>query len=281
MIICMLVFGGVLIILFVLWEKFLAPKSFIPFSLLKSRTLIGGSISNAQTYLVYYIWTSYFSSSLQVVQGLSVTRAGYIFNIHSIGWCVTGIATGFVIKATGRYKSLALYFGIPLQILSTGLMIYLSRPNSKVASIVVVQIFLSLADGLIFISAITAVMAAVDHHDHLAGVLALYNMIFTTFQAIGATISGAIWTSTFPKYLANNLPSSARSEVMTIYSSLYAQLSYEVGSPIRTAISLSYTEAMQKLFIAATAIITVGVVSTFVWKDIKIPTEKRNVNVPA
>lgn len=39
MIICMIVFGGLLLIAFALYEKYLAPKTFIPFSLLTDRTV--------------------------------------------------------------------------------------------------------------------------------------------------------------------------------------------------------------------------------------------------
>ncbi|EXJ71038.1 uncharacterized protein A1O5_06031 [Cladophialophora psammophila CBS 110553] len=59
------------------------------------------------------------------------------------------MASGFLIKITGRHKWLAIFIGLPLQILSTGLMIYLSRLHSKTASIVAVQIFFSLGDGII------------------------------------------------------------------------------------------------------------------------------------
>ncbi|KAL2433820.1 MFS siderochrome iron transporter 1 [Exophiala dermatitidis] len=279
MIICMIVFGGFAIILFGFWEKYLAPKSFIPYPLLKSRTVIGGSVSYAQTYLVYYCWTSYFTSSLQVVQGETVTNAGYIYNIHNIGWCVAGIAAGAFIKVTGRYKWLALFLGLPLQLLTTGLMIYLSKPNSKTGSIIAVQVFLSLGDGIIYMSAVIAVMAAIDA-EHIATVLALYNMIGTTFQAVGATISVAVWTKSFPEYLAKNLPASAQSNLMAIYSDITTQLSYPKGTPERVAIDLSYSQAMEKLFITGTCIILVGVISTVVWRDIRVSREKSAGTVP-
>lgn len=41
MIIAMFVVGAVALIAFILYEKFLAPKSFIPFSLLMDRSVIG------------------------------------------------------------------------------------------------------------------------------------------------------------------------------------------------------------------------------------------------
>ncbi|KAJ4525058.1 hypothetical protein HRR83_000714 [Exophiala dermatitidis] len=245
MIICIIVFGGFAIILFGLWEKYLAPKSFIPYPLLKSRTVIGGSVSYAQTYL-------------------TVTNAGYIYNIHDIGWCVAGIAAGAFIKVTGRYKWLALFLGLPLQLLTTGLTIHLSKPNSKTGSIIAVQVFLSLGDGIIYMSAVIAVMAAIDA-EQIVTVLALYNMIGMTFQAVGATISVAVWTKSFPEYLAKNLPASAQSNLLAIYSDITTQLSYPKGTPGRVAIDLSYSQAMEKLFITGTCIISVGVISTVVW----------------
>ena len=43
-IICMLVFGAILLILFPIYEKFLAKKSFIPFGLLTDRSVIGACL---------------------------------------------------------------------------------------------------------------------------------------------------------------------------------------------------------------------------------------------
>lgn len=39
MIVCMIIFGGLLLIAFALYEKFIAPKTFIPFGLLTDRTV--------------------------------------------------------------------------------------------------------------------------------------------------------------------------------------------------------------------------------------------------
>ncbi|KAJ4581240.1 hypothetical protein HRR81_000280 [Exophiala dermatitidis] len=194
----------------------------------------------------------------------TVTNAGYIYNIHDIGWCVAGIAAGAFIKVTGRYKWLALFLGLPLQLLTTGLTIHLSKPNSKTGSIIAVQVFLSLGDGIIYMSAVIAVMAAIDA-EQIVTVLALYNMIGMTFQAVGATISVAVWTKSFPEYLAKNLPASAQSNLLAIYSDITTQLSYPKGTPGRVAIDLSYSQAMEKLFITGTCIISVGVISTVVW----------------
>jgi MFS family permease len=75
MIICMIIFGGLLLIAFTLYEKFLAPKTFVPYNLLTDRTVLGANILAAVLFLEFYLWDSYFSSFLQVVNGLSITDA--------------------------------------------------------------------------------------------------------------------------------------------------------------------------------------------------------------
>lgn len=168
----MLVIGVVLLIVFGLWEKLLAPVSFIPFSLLKDRTVLGASLTYATSYLIYQVWSTYFSSSLQVVQGLSVTQAGYVYNIHSVGWCIASFVGGTFIKFTGRYKGIALYFSLPLQVLGTGLMIYFSRTATAPGLIIMSQIFIAIADGLLYITSDVAVLSTCKH-EHIAVVLAI------------------------------------------------------------------------------------------------------------
>lgn len=272
-IICMLVFGVFAFILFGLWEKYGATKTFMPFELLKDRTIVGGSIASANTYLIYFVWYSYFSSHLQVVQGLSITLAGYVNNIHSVGWVVAGIIAGALIKTSSRYKWIALYAGSPLQILAMGLMYHFSRADSPVGLIVMAQIFLSVADGLIYLTSEVAVLAVIEH-EHIAVVLAAYNMITSLFRAVGSTISAGIWTNVFPKYLARYLPESAQPQIADIYSSIYTQLSFEQGTPEREAIAKSYSLATQDLFIAGLCLTVIGIVSTAVWKNVNLGNQR-------
>ena len=75
MIICMIVFGILLLIGFACYEKWLAPKTFIPYNLLTDRMVLGANILAATLFLEFYLWDNYFSSFLQVVNGLSITEA--------------------------------------------------------------------------------------------------------------------------------------------------------------------------------------------------------------
>ena len=269
LIICLLVFGIVLLVVFAIWERFLAPVTFIPYSLLLNRTVFGACILSATLFISYYCWSSYFSSFLQVVNGLSVTDASYVVQTYTVGTVLCSLAVGLLIHFTGRYKPVCLYFGIPLSILGLGLMINFRRPDGDIGYIVMCQIFISFAAGTIIICDEIAIMAAASHQ-HIAVVLAILGVFGNIGGAIGLTVSAAIWQDVFPKKLAEYLPASELPNLLTIYEDITTQLSYAVGSSGRIAIQHAYGDAQKMILIAGTAIWAVGVVAVISWRDISV-----------
>lgn len=267
LIICLLVFGIVLIILFAMWEKFFAPVTFIPYSLLLDRTVFGACILSATLFISYACWNSYFSSFLQVVNDLSLTDASYVVQTYTVGTVVCSLAVGLLIHYTGRYKPVCLYFGIPMSIFGLGLMINFRRGN--IGYIVMCQIFISFAAGTIIICDEIAIMAAASHQ-HIAVVLAVLGMFGNIGGAIGLTIAAAIWQDVFPKKLAEYLPASELPNLLLIYADITTQLSYAVGSPARIAIQRAYGDAQVLLLIAGTAVWVAGIVAVVMWRDIRV-----------
>lgn len=269
MIICMIIFGGLLLIGFALYEKYLAPKCFIPFELLLDRTVAGACLLAGIIFVSFYIWDNYFTSFLQVVFDLSVTEASYVRNIYSVGSCFWSVIVGALIRWSGRFKWLALYFGVPLTILGNGLMIQFRQPGINVGYIVMCQIFIAFAGGALVICEQMAVMA-VTSHQYVAVALAVEGMFSDIGGAIGSTVAAAIWTGVFPTKLAEYLPEDAQADLASIYAELPVQLSYPVGSAARAAISKAYGEAQKTMLIASTAILSLAIVSVLVWRDVKV-----------
>ena len=269
LIICLLVFGIVLMIIFAVWERFFAPVTFIPYSLLLDRTVFGACILSATLFVSFYCWNSYFSSFLQVVNDLSVTDASYVVQAYTVGSVLCSLAVGLLIHYTGRYKPVCLYFGIPLSILGMGLMINFRRPDSNIGYIVMCQIFISFAAGTNIICDEIAIMSAASHQ-HIAVVLAVLGMFGNIGGAIGLTIAAAIWQGVLPKKLAEYLPASELPNLPTIYADITVQLSYSVGSPARIAIQQAYGDAQMIMLIAGTAVWAIGIVAVVMWRDIKV-----------
>lgn len=151
MIISFIIIGFLLIILFVVYEKFWAPVTFIPFSLLMDRTVFFGGLMFVFLFFNSAVWGSYFTSMLMVVWNTSVSQSTYIGNIYRTGSCGFSLITSGLIYKTGRFKPFALFFCIPLMMLGVGLMIYFRQPDKDIGYVIMTQICkLPLASQLLY-----------------------------------------------------------------------------------------------------------------------------------
>lgn len=269
LVVSMLIIGGLLLISFALYEKYLAPKTFIPYELLLDRTVMGACILSGVLFVSWYIWHSYFASFLQVVNGLSITESNYVLNIYSIGACFWSLVVGLAIRWSGRFKWIALYFGVPLMILGVGLLIHFRQPDVSIGYIIMTQIFIAFAGGALVITEQVAAMAATDHQ-YVAVVLALEGMFSNVAGGIGSSIATAVWTGVFPKRLAAYLPAEAQGSLLTIYADINEQLSYPKGSATRHAIEMAYGDAQKYMNIGGTAVLVLAIPAVMVWRNIKV-----------
>ncbi|TPX23301.1 hypothetical protein DIZ76_012629 [Coccidioides immitis] len=272
-VISMLVIGGCSLAAFVLWERFGARVCLAPFHLLVDRTVVGACLVTGTVFLSFYCWDVYFLSYLQVVHRQTIQNAGYIGNIYSIGTCVWSLATGAIIRATGRFKYLALA-AIPLQMIGVSLMIRFRKPGTDIGFIILCQVLIALSGGTMVICEQIAIMAAVSHGE-VAVALALLGLFSSVGSAIGQTIAGAIWTHTIPQYLKMYLPESAKWKAMEIYNSLEEQLSYPMDSPERQAIMSAYEVGQRRMLIVALCVLPLAMVWILMWRDIQLKNVKR------
>ncbi|KAF8534948.1 major facilitator superfamily domain-containing protein [Trichophaea hybrida] len=268
-IISMFIIGGLCLIAFAAYEKFIARKSFIPFELLRDRTVLGACGLSASIFISFYCWDAYYSSYVQVVHNQSIKNAGYIYNIYSIGSCFFAVLVGVFIKFTMQFKYLTLFFAVPLYVLATGLMIHFRQAHTDIGYVVMCQIFIAFAGGTLYICEQLAIMAA-SPHENVAAVLAFIGLFSSIGGGIGAAVSGAIWTSTLPKELANRLPETIKDQYLTIYASLPVQLSYPWGSPERNAIIEAYAATQRIMVIAATVVMVFSFVWVSMWRNIRL-----------
>lgn len=117
-IIVLLVIGFVLLCIFPIWERFGATKSFLPWWMLKDRTVFGAALCICSLYAAFYCWNLYgFPYSLvlsvmlieldsryyynfnQIVLGLDTTDATYMGEIYTVGSCFFGVVTGYAFSS--------------------------------------------------------------------------------------------------------------------------------------------------------------------------------------
>lgn len=274
MIICFLIIGPLLIGAFALWEKYGAPVTFIPWNLLKNRTVIFTYTMAFSMYIGWYVWNNYFYSMLVVMFNQPVTYATYISNIYTMGSCFISLVYGVCLRYYGKLKVYSLVWGVPLMILGVGLMIQFRQPGEGIGYIVMCMIFIAFGGGVLVISEQTTIMAVSKQQDFPA-LLAVESMVIAIGSAIGSTIASAIWTGIFPVRLRQHLPAEAMSNFENIFGDMNVQASYPWGSAARDAINISYAETQRYMLIAATCIYLVTWVSVALWQNVDVRTMKQ------
>lgn len=272
--IAMLVVGGVLLLLFPLWEtsKKLAPIAFFPPGLFKERTIIAGVLIAFFYFMAFYMSVfPYFYSYLQIVQGQSLTTASYITRVFSFSSTVSSVVVSLMIKYTGHYK----YYvtcGAAIYLLGMGLMLAYRTQDASTATLVGTQIVIGIGGGFLNVPVQLGVQASASHQQ-VAAATTVWLTLLEVGGAVGSAISGAIWSTYIPAKLQQYLPEANAADWATIYSSITVAADYTTyppGSPVRIAINRAYQETMRYLLIGALCCAAPILPLTFFLKNYKL-----------
>lgn len=194
----------------------------------------------------------YFNSYLQVVQGQSLTAAGYITRVFSFSSTVSSVAVSLLIKYTAHYK----YYvscGAAVYLLGMGLMLAYRTQDASTATLVGIQIVIGIGGGFLNVPVQLGVQASASHQQ-VAAATTVWLTLLEVGGAVGSAISGAIWSTYIPSKLQQYLPEANAADWATIYGSLTVAADYTkypAGSPGRLAINQAYQETMRYLLIGA------------------------------
>lgn len=213
----------------------------------------------------------YFFSYLRIVQGLSITTAGHITRVFSFSSTVSSIVVSLIIKYTAHYK----YYvtaGSCIYLMGMGLMLAYRTESASTGTLVGTQIAIGIGGGFLNVPVQLGVQASVSHQQ-VAAATTVWLTILEVGGAVGAAISGAIWSTYIPQKLQQYLPPDVASSYATIYGDLTIAsdyVTYPVGSPERIAINRAYQETMRYLLIGALATAAPIVPLTFALRNYKL-----------
>ncbi|KAK2765650.1 hypothetical protein FQN54_008506 [Arachnomyces sp. PD_36] len=251
-IISMLVVGAICLVIYPMWEtsKTLAPKPLLSLHLLKQRTVLAGCALAFFYFMAFYFSVQpYLYSYLQVVQNQSVVVAGRVTQAFSFMSTISGLVVAFLIKSTGRYRCFVT-IGCGVYIAGLLLMLHYRKEGSTVFEILGTQILVGIGGGFLNVPAQLGVQASASHQE-IAAATAMFLTALEMGGAIGAAISGAIWTTYIPKKLEMYLPPESQGDAQEIFGKLTKALEYPMGSATRIAINRAYQETMNKLLLTA------------------------------
>ncbi|KAF5551825.1 major facilitator [Fusarium napiforme] len=271
--IAMLVLGIVILGVFLVWDTKLAESPFVPFRMVRERTVVAACGLAMLYWMQYAISTPFFPSYLQVPGGFSPGHATRIDNTLRVVVQVAAIFAGVVMKYTKRTRP-SVFFGVPITILGQGLMIYFvsqdgGSSNSDEASFVLAKVLI----GIGFVFQGTGAQIAIQDllpHEDMPVATAVYFASMNLGGAIGASVSGSIWNEYLPKKLVRYLPDEVKPQATAIFQSFVFAQRFPKGSPIRGAIDKSYRETQQLLVITATAVLAPMLIVMFFMKNVNL-----------
>ncbi|KAK4615803.1 Siderochrome iron transporter 2 [Fulvia fulva] len=268
--IAMVVIGLLLFPTFYIWERYFARVHFIRWELFRSRTVLGACILASILYFSFYAWDLNFYNFVIVVYALPVSLAGYVGQIYNVGSCFWSCVFGVYIRYTKHFKYAALFFGLPLMILGSGLMIKFRGGDGELGYVIMCQIFIAFAGGTLVISEDMAVMSAADRE----GVPLMLSMLYLFSSmggAIGQAVATAIYSNTFVSAALSKLPANRAAKASELYLGGYTQqIMFPPGTVEREAINYAWGRTQYYGCIASTCILVLAIPAIAVWKNYRV-----------
>lgn len=265
--IAMVVVGFCMLFVFAAWEKWGARTHFIRYELLRKPTVIGACACSAILYFSFYLWDQYFFNFVSITYDLDSTLTGYVSQIYNVGSCFWSPILGLYIWWTRRFKYVCLFFGVPLMILGSGLMIYFRGGNHGIGFLIMSQVFIAFAGGTMVIGEDMAVMAS-GGREGTPIMLALIGLSSSIGGAIGYAVCGAIYNNVFVGALRSRLPDDLKANATQIYTAgIQIQQTYPVGSPLRDAVVYAWSYSQKMNCIASTCVLVLLIPAVAAWKN--------------
>lgn len=200
----------------------------------------------------YFSVQPYLYSYLQVVQNQSIVTAGRITQTFAFTSTVAAVIVSTFIKVTGRYR-IFVTGGCVVYICGLLLMLWNNKEGTSTVQSLSIQTMIGMGAGFVNVPVQLGVQASASHQQ-VAAATAMFLTALEMGGAVGAAVSGAVWTSFIPKKLHQYLPPESQGDAQEIFGKLTKALSYPPGSPTRIAINRSYQETMQMLLILAVCV---------------------------
>lgn len=197
----------------------------------------------------YFSVQPYLYSYLQVVQGYEVSTAGRITQTFAFTSTIAAFGVSILIKFTRRYR-IYVVIGCAIYIGGIVLMMLYRKEGSSFTQILGTQIVIGAGGGLLNVPVQLGVQASASHQE-VAAATAMFLTSMELGGAVGAAISGAVWTHNLPRKLQQYLPDENKGDAKAIFGKLTKALEYPIGSPARVGINRAYQETMNKLLVLA------------------------------
>lgn len=253
-IIAMIIVGAILLIVYVLYEIFVAPHPSAPKRVVFNKTFLMAVIIDFIYMMAGNMRSLYLSSYVWIVKDWSAQQWTYFNNTLTLALCIFGVVAGIIQRLTHRFKVLQIA-GLIIKICGMSTLIDtngFARQNTQ--ALIWMQILVGVGGSFSVIGSKVASQASVPHQD-LAIVISLLSLWSSIGSAVGSAVASPIWASKMPKYLREYLPDSVSDkQISKFFGNIKSIRSYDYDSEIRQGAITAYSKTMWYLLVPALSI---------------------------
>ncbi|KAL3487493.1 major facilitator superfamily domain-containing protein [Aspergillus germanicus] len=191
-VICLIVFGAVMIGVFIFTEKKVARYPLIPMSLFKNGPTNAAFVLAFAHGMVSFGTEYYLPLYFQSVKQASPLRSGLYILPMMVTEAATDILTGIVIHRIGRYREIT-WVGTILMALGTGLYIKLDRETS-LGTIIAFQIVGGIGTAMLFQTPVLAIQSSVSRAADTASATATLGLARNIATSFSIVLGGVVFS---------------------------------------------------------------------------------------
>lgn len=262
-VICLIVFGVVMIGFFVVSEKKFAKYPLMPLGMFKDRSNVAAFIVGFSQGMAYIAAEYYLPLYFQSVKQASPLRSGVLILPITVGEAAAGITVGVLMHQTGRYREI-IWAGLFFMTLGTGLYISFDTTTS-IARLVGFELIGGIGCGLLFEAPIIAIQNTVSQKDN-ATATATYGSLRNVATSMSIVIGGVVFQNGMHARAASLRSTGLDESIVEALTGGQAAASVEIIGTIpdvvqRRAVQDAFAESLRNIWIMYTVIASVGLVA--------------------
>ncbi|KAK4548540.1 hypothetical protein LTR36_009450 [Oleoguttula mirabilis] len=274
-VICLIVFGVVMIGFFVLSEKKFARYPLMPLNMFKERSNVAAFVVGFSQGMAYIAAEYYLPLYFQSVKQASPIRSGVLILPITVGQAAAGITVGVLMHQTGRYREI-IWVGLLLMTLGTGLYISFDTTTS-IARLVGFELIGGIGCGLLFQAPIIAIQNTVSQKD-TAMATATYQSLKNVATSMSIVIGGVVFQNGMNARAAGLRSTGLDEGIVKAMSGGQAAASVEIIGTIqdhtqRRAVLDAFAESLRNIWIMYTCIAAIGLVAAAFIKQTNLSTD--------
>lgn len=266
LVLCLLIFGGLTLAIFLVWEWKAAKFPIIPMA-------IFSSVTNCATLAIVFLHGFVFISAsyylplyFQAIRGATPILSGVYLLPTALALAVGSIATGVTIAKTGKFLP-PIYFGFFMMAVGFGLFINFDAYSSW-AKLILFQVVAGLGVGLIFQAPIIALQAHIQPRD-IGTATATLGFIRQLATTISVVIGEVVYQNQLKKKipgLATVLSPQELGRISGGNAGANTEFIDQLPQPQKGAVRVAFADSLQPMWIMYTCFAAVGFVTMFLIK---------------